>query len=44
MKEKVPWKVGLWECYTVTQGMATTYPLVLVEILEKILTTHHVFI
>ena len=38
--EKVPWKVGLWQCYTVTQGMATSYPLALVEIVEKILTSH----
>ena len=40
MKGKVAWKVGLWECYTVAQDTATTHPLALVKILEKILATH----
>ena len=40
MKGKVDWKVGWWECYTVAQDTATTHPLALVKILEKILATH----
>ena len=40
MKGQVAWKVGLWECYTVAQDTATTHPLALVKILEKILATH----